>query len=193
MSGGPSKYPTSNFNIVIPGDVGFGLTHGPGRYTIPFGQALVGDGSVWEHVAMGVGSNSMVEAMPPKARIRTVPKDMLWFRLPLSDAQRDYCATQPWLDLQQGDVKYGWLAFLNIALVKWGIRPEWLKNEVENGRRRICSQLVDKYLTDAGVDVLEGVLPGEVTPGDLSFRFGYDIRAIPFRLDGQTTFTRPTR
>ncbi len=188
-------YDVNDFTKVIAGDVGFALTHGPGRYTIPWMQAFMGDGSVWEHVALGIGDNVLIEAMPPMARIRSVfaEDDMLWFRLPLTDNQRTYIAAHTWEDFHGHVIKYGWSAYLNIALLKWGIRPEWLKNRVENGRRKMCSQLADKYISDAGFELLDGVLPGEVTPGDLNFRLANDRTIVPFRVNGDPTWKRPTR
>lgn len=189
------SYDTEDFSKVIAGDVGFALTHGPGRWTIPWMQAFMGDGSVWEHVALGIGDDILIEAMPPKARIRPVLyyDDMLWFRLPLTSVQRDYIATEPWNDFQDHVIRYGWGAYLNIALLKWHIRPSWVKNSVENGKRKMCSQLADKYLTDAGFHLLDGVLPGEVTPGDLNFRLANDRNIVPFRLNGDPTWKRPGR
>lgn len=189
------SFDVHDYSKVIAGDVGFTLTHGPGRYTIPWMQALMGDGSVWEHVALGIGDNVLMEAMPPRARIRSVQAedDMLWFRLPLDEIQRNYISTQPWVDFKQGAIKYGWSAYLNIALLKWGIRPDFVKDHVANSRRRMCSQLADDYLTQAGFSVLADVLPGEVTPGDLAFRLGNDNTIRSFRLDGAPTWTRPKR
>ena len=195
------KYEVTDFTKVIAGDIGFTLTHGPGRYTIPLGQLFIGDQSAWEHVKLGLNGNidapigMFGEARPPKARIAAVQQDedTLWYRLPLTDEQRARIDAEARRDMRAGDIKYAWLAFLNMGLLKLGVRPEFIKNQVESGKAKICSQYVDHYLTNAGMDVLQGVFPGEVSPGDLSFRFANDPSIKPFRIDGKDPWTRPTR
>lgn len=188
-------YDVEDFSKVIAGDIGLGLTHGPGRYTIPWGLTFIGDSSPFEHSALGVGDNVLVEAMPPRARVRSVQPDdtMLWFRLPMTDEQRDYCATQPYLDLQQGDIKYAWSAFLYMGFLRLGWRTEGLKNRVAKSRARICSQMTDKYVTDSGFHLIDGTDPGSVSPGDIGYRVSYDKSITCFRVDGKPTQSRLVR
>ncbi len=188
-------YNVQDLTRTIPGDVGFTLTHGAGRYTIPWGQAFIGDGSVWEHTFLCLGNGAAIEARPPRARIfqTQLDDDVLYYRLPLTTEQRLFLSTQPWLDFHDHEIRYSWLAYLNMGLLRMGVRPEFIKRNVESSPRKICSQLVDKYLTDSGMDVLEGVFPGEVSPGDLAFRFANDPACQPFRLDGAPTWHRPVR
>lgn len=179
--------PEGTQNLLLPGDVGFSTIAMPGKITVTAGQMLMGDSNRYEHVKIALTNQEFAEARPPKARIVKFNQqdhgDTLWFRLNLSDEQRALIDDNVRNDFKQGDIKYAWSAYLNIALLKWGIRPEWLKVRTETSRRKICSQFVDRHLTLAGVDVLEGVTPGEVTPGDLQARFSLDPSVIPFRVD----------
>lgn len=185
---------TEIVNSLIPGDIGFDVIHGLGHLTVAPGQLLMGDGCRYEHVRLALTNQEFIEAKPPKAEINKFDQskhgDTLWFRpTQLTEDQRYFINDTARFDYVFSAIKYSWSAYLNIALVKWGFRPEWLKNRVENGRRRICSQLADKYLTDAGIDMLEGVLPGEVCPGDLYYRVAVDPAFVAFRVDGKDPWT----
>lgn len=188
-------YDVNDFSKVISGDVGLTLTAGPGRYTIPWGQTLIGDSSAFEHAVLAIGDNVLIEARPPKARIRSVFRDdaIVWFRLPMSDEQRDFCATQTWLDMQSYDVKYAWSAFLYMGALRFGLRTEALKKHVAESKAKICSQLVDDYITKSGFHLLDGVDPGNVSPGDLQYRLSYDRSVTAFRTDGRPVTERLVR
>lgn len=176
-------------NILLAGDIGFDKIAMPGKITVSLGQLLMGDGCRYEHVRIALSGMKFAEARPPKAQITDFDQekhgDTLWFRLPLTPTQRTLIDTSVRKEFAEGDIKYAWSAYANIGLLKWGIRPEWLKNRVENGRRKICSQLADRYLTEAGFDCLHGVFPGEATPGDMFYRFAQDADCVPFRVDNK--------
>lgn len=176
--------------LILPGDVGFDKIHGLGHLTVGPGQLLMGDASRFEHVRLALTNQEFAEAKPPRAEINRFDQskhgDTVWFRLPLTSPQRALIDVMVRRDFELDTIRYAWTAYANIALLKWGFRPEWLKKHVEFGKRRICSQLADDYLTLVGYDVLEGVLPGEVTPGDMFHRFALDPLCLPFRVDGKS-------
>lgn len=180
-------------NIILPGDIGFSQIAMPGKITVAAGQLAMGDGCRYEHVRLGLTGMQFGEARPPKAQIvdfdQSKHGETLWFRLPLTPSQRELIDRTARQELSEGTIKYAWSAYANIGLLKWGIRPQFIKNHVEKSRRKICSQYADRYLTLAGFDVLHNVLPGEVTPGDLYYRISQDPESIPFRVDGLPPYT----
>lgn len=186
------KYDVNDFSRTIPGDVFFVRTHLPGAATIKFGQMWINDDCRWHHTGISVGANSngsdcLFEARPPEARIVPIDSsvDSVWYRLPLTDNQRDQIREMSYADLALEEIKYGWSNYAYLGLLRMGINLEWLKTRIANSSRRICSQLVDDLLTRVNYHVLDGVSPGQVSPGDLQYRFSNDRSITPFRLDGR--------
>lgn len=69
--------------------------------------------------------------------------------------------------------KYGYLQYLYLGLLTFGVDSGWLKKLITNRRHLICSQLVDEVFRRAGIQLFDdGRLSQDVTPGDLAIRFG---------------------
>lgn len=156
----------------LPGDFGLCSIGGDVGRLIQLGQWLNGDGcTTWEHAFVYVGDGQIVEAEPGGARLAGVSeydgRPLLWStgRIPLTDEQRTavVAAARGFLG-----VPYGFADYLSLALLRFRIRPGWVKRRVASNRTMICSQLVDASYLAAGVHLYaDGRLPGDVTPGDL--------------------------
>jgi cell wall-associated NlpC family hydrolase len=155
-----------------PGDFGLCSISGDVGRLIRLGQWLNGDGFTgWEHAFVFVGDGQIVEAMPGGARLADVSeydgRPLLWStgRIPLTDGQRAAVAGAARGFL---GVPYGFGDYLSLALLRFHVRPGWVKRRVASNRTMICSQLVDASLLAAGVHLYaDGRIPGDVTPGDL--------------------------
>lgn len=152
----------------------FGLTKIGGLLGvgISLGQWFIGDASRYTHAFVVLDDDTVMEAMPSGARIRTLdhaethePIAYSW-AVELTDEQR-------MLIVQQARVlegaRYGFSAYLHLALSRFGIRWPWLIRYLRRNGRFICSQLVDEVYNRAGVRLFEdGRAPHDVTPGDLA-------------------------
>ncbi len=177
-------YDVDDFSTLLPGDIIFTGMGEPAKTVVKFGQTLLNDDCRFEHVALALGDGIAVEARPPKARVFDIDPthSSLYFRLPLTDEQRDLI----WINASVVEVKYSWLAFPHLGLIRLGLTSDWMTRTLMGSRRRICSQLVDERLTKSGFQVFnDGRTYGDVTPGDLYYRFSLDPMCVSFRLDGK--------
>lgn len=149
----------------------FGLVRTPG-----LGSRLIriGTDSWMNHAFVCVGDGKVMEAEPGGARLTSVDYynharfNVAWSTdlIPLTDTQRKDIA---YYALQQKGVPYNWLdiAALTTSCLGMGT-PDWAAKIIENDKRLICSQLVDKSYRKAGVHLFDdGRMTGSVTPGDL--------------------------
>lgn len=152
----------------------FGLTRIGGLLglLISLGQWIVGDASRYSHAFVVLDDGTVMEAMPSGARI--APQAAVLARRPLAFSWA--IALTP---VQRADVvaaartlegaRYGFSAYLHLALSRVGIRWPWLIGHLERNQRLICSQLVDVVYRRAGLQLFDdGRAPHDVTPGDLA-------------------------
>ena len=150
----------------------FGLTRISGLLgvAISFGQWVVGDASRYTHAFIVLDDGTVMEAMPSGARIRPLgpahsPIAFSWV-IPLTDDRRARIVAEA--RACEG-VRYGFSAYLHLALSRFGVRWPWLIRYLERNGRMICSQLVDYVYARAGVQLFDdGRAPFDVTPGDLA-------------------------
>jgi len=152
----------------------FGLTKIGGLLgvLISLGQWIVGDASRFTHAFIVLDDGTVMEAMPSGARIRTLdhaethqPIAFSW-AIVLTDAQRAAVVAEA--RACEG-TRYGFSAYLHLALSRLGVRWPWLIRHLERNGRAICSQLVDDVYRRAGVQLFDdGRAPFDVTPGDLA-------------------------
>jgi hypothetical protein len=136
------------------------------------GQWIVGDASRYTHAFVVLDDGTVMEAMPSGARIRTLqhglshhPISFSWV-IPLTDAERARIVAEA--RACEG-VRYGFSAYLHLALSRFRIRWPWLVRYLNRNGRMICSQLVDAVYARAGVKLFDdGRAPFDVTPGDLA-------------------------
>lgn len=174
-----------DFSQVIPGDVIFTNMSQPARVIVKTGQMILNDDCRYEHVAICVSHETGLEARPPAARFFKIEQahPSLYFRLPLSDDQRSLIQEQSWA---ADFPRYSWLTYPHLASIRLGLTNEGLSSKLMTSERRICSQLVDERLTKIGYHVFDdGRVYGDVTPGDLYYRFSLDSGITAFRLDGK--------
>ena len=168
----------------------FGLTRIGGwlGVLISLGQWLVGDASRFSHAFVVLDDGTVMEAMPSGARIAPLadvlacrPLAFSW-AIPLTPIQRfDIVAAARSLE----GTRYGFSAYLHLALSRFGIRWAWLSRHLERNGRMICSQLVDVVYRRAGLQLFDdGRACHDVTPGDLAnllierdWRLPADLRA----------------
>lgn len=153
----------------------FGLTKIGGLLGafVSLGQWVVGDASRYTHAFVVLDDGTVMEAMPAGARIRPLAdsldrgESIAWsWAIPLTDEQRAAIVSQA---RACTGVRYGFSAYLHLALARFGIRWPWLVSYLQRNGRMICSQLVDHVYARAGVELFDdGRAPFDVTPGDLA-------------------------
>jgi cell wall-associated NlpC family hydrolase len=139
---------------------------------ISLGQWVIGDASRYTHAGIVLDDGTVMEAMPSGARIRSLehglshePIAFSW-ALDLTDEQAARVVAEA--RALEG-VRYGFSAYLHLALARFGIRWPWLIRRLERNGRLYCSQLVDEVYRRAGVHLFtDGRAPFDVTPGDLA-------------------------
>ena len=155
-----------------PGTFFLARIDGPIGVLVALGQWLIGDASRYSHAGIVLDDGTVMEAMPTGARIAPLqavldrrPLAFSW-AVPLTEAQRaDIVAGARAME----GARYGFAAYLHLALLSFGVRWPWLNGRLQRDRRLICSQLVDLVYADAGVHLFtDGRAPFEVTPGDLA-------------------------
>jgi len=139
---------------------------------IALGQWLIGDASRYSHAGIVLDDGTVMEAMPTGARI--APLADVLARRPLAFSWAVPLTTEQRADIVAGaraleHARYGFTAYLHLALLRFGVRSKWLIARLRRDHRFICSQLVDHVYTEAGVHLfVDGRACFEVTPGDLA-------------------------
>jgi hypothetical protein len=154
-----------------PGDFGLTKIKGFLGFMVGFGQFLTGDSSRYTHAFIVLDDNRIIEAMPGGAKISSIDQyrnKAIYSNIELTDQQREDIVKYA---KKYENVKYSFLDYLSLALLRFGIKPKKLRNFIQNKGHMICSQLVDHVYYLAGVHLFnDGRLPQDVTPGDLANR-----------------------
>lgn len=155
-----------------PGTFGLAQIGGIVGLGISIGQFVIGDSSKYTHAFIVLDDESVLEAKPsgagvvPLSRYTDGRKVAFSWPIELTTAERERIVKSA-RDLE--GVKYGFSAFLYLALLRFGIKWGWLRRYMLKNGRLICSQLVDAVYARAGVQLFDdGREPFEVTPGDLA-------------------------
>lgn len=125
--------------------------------------------STVNHAFIYVGNGEIVEANPSGAAWASVDKypHAIWSHTALTTQQRHAIANAA--DTLVG-TPYSWVddACIGLAdLFGWHV-PEPVRHRLNRRDRLMCSQLVDRAYTKAGVHLWnDGRLEGDVSPGDL--------------------------
>lgn len=182
------KYDVNDYTKTLPGDVVFTKVGMPGVITIKIGQSFVGDDDRYHHTAIAIGEDMLMEARPPQARIVGIDPNhsSIWYRLPLTDEQRDDIHHSSRAFFKIGVIKYHWMVYPWIGMLHLGMSPQRFRQALLKSDRRICSQMVDEQLTDVGYHLFNDNRSYlDVTPGDIRYRLSSDPSVTPFRLDGK--------
>jgi cell wall-associated NlpC family hydrolase len=125
--------------------------------------------STVNHAFVYVGNGQIVEANPSGAAVGKVTEypHAIWSHMALTTQQRHAIANAA--DTLVG-TPYSWVddACIGLAdLFGWHV-PEPVRHRLNRRDRLMCSQLVDRAYTKAGVHLFpDGRLDGDVSPGDL--------------------------
>lgn len=143
---------------------------------IRFAQILNGDGfGHFEHAALYVGNNTVIEAEPGGARMGEARRHSktLWSTgiIELTDAERRKIVDQGHLCLGVG---YSAADYFAIAARHFHIPAPHLKAYVASSGHMICSQLVAYCYMKGGHPLFGSEWTGYVTPGDLWQLLGKD-------------------
>lgn len=155
-----------------PGTFGLAPIGGLVGFAIRLGQLLIGDGSKYGHAFIVLDDETVMEAKPSGAGIVPLsrytngrPVAFSW-PVELTNAERERIVS---VAREYKGVKYGFSAYLYLALLFFGVESSWLRDYMVRNGRMICSQLVDDVYRRAGVRLFDdGRKPFEVTPGDLA-------------------------
>jgi hypothetical protein len=152
------------------GDFGVTRTNGPAAWLI----RLVTRSAV-NHAFVFVGNGQIVEANPSGAAIGTVTEypHAIWSHVALTTQQRHAInnAARGFTTANDGKgIPYSWVddACIGLAdLFGWHV-PEPVRARLSKRTRLMCSQLVDRAYSMAGVHLFpDGRIDGDVSPGDL--------------------------
>lgn len=152
-----------------PGDIGLTKISGLVGLLVRVLQMLNGDFAKPTHAYMVLDDNTLFEAEPGGAGIAPLSKYADRWReyidLDLTAEQRFRMVADARTYIGIG---YNWTTYFYLAAYRLHVRPQWLKDRVQNDKRMICSQAVDKIAADAGVHLFnDGRMPYDLTPGDL--------------------------
>lgn len=132
-----------------------------------------GTDSWYNHALLYVGDGRAIQAQPHGAEICAVADwshpqyRIAWSTGLINPTYEQRKAIAAWGTAQKG-VPYGWLDIAALSAKTFHISVPYFNQVIENEKRLICSQLVDKAYELAGVHLFEdGRLTGDVTPGDL--------------------------
>lgn len=156
-------------------------------------QAINWDTSRWTHAAVVLDDKTVFEAQPGGSRITPLSKYAERPGAVVSYYQKPHTAgpvahgyaLQPLANVMRPDIRaaivrdaramhakgyeYAWSTYSYLALVRLGIRPDWVKRRVQNPDVGICSQAADLLLADNTIHLFaDGRMPYDVTPGDLA-------------------------
>lgn len=129
----------------------------------------LGTRSQVNHAFVFIGNDRVVEAQPGGAVIGSATKYAHLLhpvsRFPLTDAEARRIAAAA--EALVG-TPYNFLDIAALGLLSLGLRWGWLERRAQSSKRLICSQLVDRAYSVAGVPLFtDGRPDGSVTPGDL--------------------------
>lgn len=152
----------------------YGLSQIQNRFThwwVNIAQALTGDSSRYTHAFVYVGGGMVVEAQPGGAILAPLSKyspiEYIHSDLELTDQQRADIVKAA---LSLVGTPYSFVDYLQLALLHFGIKWDWLRKRIADRGHMICSQLVDECYLRAGVHLFDdGRWPQDVTPGDLLY------------------------
>lgn len=183
-----------------PGSFFLSRQSGRGGRLVAAAQSLVRGASTYTHSGLILDNGQVLEGRPGGARIRTLESVLNAGPILICDRPvREYVLTHAFADAMPGEVElwirlrvvqaarrmegvpYSWLDYVAIAMAEWRV-PGWqlVRRRVETSQRLICSALVDRVYSYAGIALFnDGRLCGDVTPWDLAEYSAWpDLRVV---------------
>jgi len=152
----------------LPGTIGLTQIKGIVGWLVRLLQFLNGDFAKPTHVFVVLDDETVFEAQPGGAVITPLSEYAdRWVRYvdwPLTPEQRFRIVARA---RTYRGIGYNWTTYFYLAAYRLHIRPQWLKDRVQNDKRMICSQAADKIYVDEGEHLFnDGRMPYDLTPGD---------------------------
>lgn len=174
---------------LIPGDIILLQVKGIVGMLIRLMQIINRDASRWTHAGIVLPDGKLFEAQPGGAVISDISDYatrpgviVKHYQAPVPGRPGDYelRALAPVLTdevrrhicvraVGMRGLGYNWDMYLYLALYRFGVRPKWVRNLIQDDDRVICSQAADLIYDLEGIHLLaDGRMPFDVTPGDLA-------------------------
>lgn len=154
-------------------------------------QLVNKDTSFWTHAAIVLDDGTVFEAQPggavitPLAEYADRPGSVVRYYqrpkrnqpteyeiLPIAEFMTDTrraCIVRDARAMFARGYRYAYEVYGYLALYRFGVRPRWVRNAIQDPDAGICSQAADLLLADNGVHLFaDGRMPYDVTPGDLA-------------------------
>lgn len=160
-----------NGHVPRPGDFGLVAIGGAAGLLVRIGQWLNGSSfSPFQHAFLVLAEGRVIEAEPGGARIVPLSNyaetNVVYSSWNLADFERHEIVVA---GRSFKDVPYNWLDYFSLALLRFGIRPSFVRKRAADPRHLICSQLVDLAYQRAGLHMfVDDRDPGDVVPADLA-------------------------
>lgn len=137
-------------------------------------QGLTGDWSRYTHAGIVLDDETVIAAQPGGARIDPLRSVFNIRSRNVAFSANDWLSDEDRAEIVARaraleGTPYNFLDYVLLALLAFGIKPEWLRRRVHDTGHLICSQLVDEVYAEVGVELFaDDRLSGDVTPGDLA-------------------------
>lgn len=149
------------------GDIGISSSTGPIGNTIRWAQKRLGSPSFITHAFIVLESGFVLEGAPKGARFNRLENypNAIFSQFDLTDDQRKAI----WIEaVKMHGTQYSWLDHVALGATHFNIKPEPIRNRVENSGKMICSQLCAEAYRRAGVELFpDKRLSLDVIPADL--------------------------
>lgn len=147
-----------------PGDFGLARGQGAAMFAVRLGTfSRYGHACIVEAVGDG-GEIFIIEPMPDGCRRRSArPNEFVWSDVTLSTGQRETIVAYAQTTI---GLPYDWAAIAGFVARFW-FHKFTGRSDDHADRRLICSELVVWAYREAGVAIMTGKAPGDVSPGDL--------------------------
>lgn len=154
-------------------------------------QLINRDTSFWTHAGVVLDDDTLFEAQPGGAVITPLsvyadrPGSVVrYYQKPKPGIPTEYTLTPIanfMTDTRRASIvrdaramfangyRYAYEVYVYLALYRFGIRPRWVRDAIQDPDAGICSQAADLLVADNAVHLFaDGRMPYDVTPGDLA-------------------------
>jgi hypothetical protein len=156
-----------------PGTIGLTYSYGFTAFRATLGQTLLNENSCYSHAFIVLDDSNVIEPWPDGVRITGLcdyeDEDVAYGFLPvLSDRQRMSVVSAA---LSLDGIKHGLSDYLALAISRYRWRVGWARHRVADTSRLLPAQFVAEAYRRAGIELMLGFAPGDVTLDDLGSMF----------------------